>query len=387
MSQLPSPYASSYGAVLRALEGFRNFHAMRVMLGGFLLVGLVGGLGFGSGNIGLGALLSFVAVLLALSAVNAAGLALMDTARGQPARGFLPLLIAGAICFIKFLGIGIIAFLGFLAYMLVLAVLLYLCKIPFLGPLLLVVLLPLMILVTALVILALFISFSLVAPALWEGNSISSAFSRLIAIAGQRPLEVVVSLILLSLLTGVVAAVVGIFVFSGTMNVGGLAVSILGGNVLGAIQHMSMGGLGGYGAYGEMGGFRSTAPAAGAGLMVAGATGLAIVTALVSGVLAAIQLNGLCHIYLQASEGADDARAREGLDKSISQTKEIFGRAGAKMAGAARDFTARVEEISKSATAHKAAGSREPADTRTCPSCQAPVSATDSFCGECGTKL
>jgi hypothetical protein len=400
MSQAIAVSPTRYGAVLRALEGFRNLHAMSVLLGGFLLVALVSGLGMASGSAGLMALLGFVAVLLGICVVHAAGIALMDDARAQPQRGFTALLMAGAMCFLRFIGIAIVAALGFAAYMLALAILLYVCKIPFLGPLLLVVLLPLMILLTAALMAVLLVGLSLVAPALWEGNSITGAFSRLAAVASQRPLEVMVSLILLSLLTGVVMFIVGGFIFAGTAEVGGLAAAVLGGKLLGGMPFMgAIGGMGGgYGsgmAYGGAMGYG--AGDSGSGLAVAGMVGLMIVWALVWGAIASLQMNGLCHIYLQACAGTDDAHARENLDKSLSQAKEMFSKAGARMAGAARDISAKVEGMSKSAGAAASqteAGAQpappaepEAAPTRTCPSCKAVAGPEDQFCGECGARL
>ena len=101
--------AGRYGAVIRALEGIRNRQALTVMLGGFLLVAIVAGLGSGLGawaaSPSLAVGLNLLALILAASVVNAAGLALMDAARGENERGFIQLLSGGAGCLVRFLAI------------------------------------------------------------------------------------------------------------------------------------------------------------------------------------------------------------------------------------------------------------------------------------------
>lgn len=363
-----------YGAVVRALEGVRNPHALLALLGGFLLVGIVVGVGNGlgalTGSLWLAALLNLFGAVLAASVVNAAGLALMDCARGLPERGFGALLGDGARCFVRFLTIGLIALVTYAGFALLAAILLFLCKLPLVGPVLLVVVVPVLVLCAAVLALALFVALSLVAPALWAGHTIKEAVSQLVSIVTHRPLEVLVSLLLLGLLVGAIGTVASVFVFAGSTVVGGLAAGILGGG-LGLLGHMdAMGGMDATGA----------SPA----LAIAGGIGFVMVFALLWGLLAAIQMNGLCHIYLQAREGLEDDL--HDLGESIARARAVVGGAGARMADAARQAGDRMRRPSR-----PAGGSVSPASSATqrprCPACRAPIGADDRFCGECGAAV
>lgn len=365
---------SSYGAVIRALEGVRNTHALLVLLAGFLLVGLVIGLGTGlaavTGSFWLALLLDLAGLVLGASVVNAAGLALMDAARSRPARGFTALLAAGAGCFVSFLAVVAVAVLSFLAYLLVAAILLWVCKLPLIGPVLLAVLVPVLVLGASLLMLALFVAVSLVLPALWVGSSIRDAIRQLVAVVTHRPLEVLVSLILLSLLVGLIAAVASAFLFAGSTMIGGLAAAILGS---------------GFGMHGAMEGMGGGSP----GLAIAGAIGFMLVFALLSGVLAAIHMNGVCHIYLQVVEGTDAPLEPEAAERTGAAPASHAAPRNGPDAGAGRDAPGQVE--ASLATTLGAIGSREVPPTSVvdshCPACGAAVTVDDRFCGECGGML
>jgi len=374
----PAPILPArYGPVLRALEGLRHTRAMALLLGGFLLAGLLFGLGsvlvLSSGSFALAALLNFCGVLVLVADINATGLALMDAARNRQPRALAALLVEGAMCFGRFMLVAAAAAAGFALYLLVLALLFYLGRIPYLGPLLLVVILPLAVLFTAALIAGLLVFLALLAPALWAGNPVSAALARLTAIAAERPLEVIISLLLLGVLLGVTALVVSGFLFSGTSQVGLIASGVLGTDVMPAF------GMGGGMGRGRMGGGDAT------GLIGAAAIGMGVVFAIVASAFAAIQLNGLCHIYLQASADIDDARAEAALAGIVAAT----GRAREKLSAAASPRVRRADEAASEPPAGRDATRMADAAPalRACPRCQAQIAPTARFCTRCGTPL
>ncbi len=351
-----------YAAAIRALDGVRNRQALTVMLGGFLLVAIVAGLGSGlaawAGSPLLAVGLNLLAAVLAASVINAAGLALMDAARGLPERGFVQLLTGGAGCFARFLAIIVLAILSYAAYLLLAAALLWLCRLPFLGPVLLTVFVPALVLGAALLLLGLTVTVSMIAPALWSGRSIREAVRELLGIAGERPLEVLVSLILLGILIGLIGSVASLFVLAGSTSIGGLAAGILSEGVIGD--------FGGYGG-GDL-------PVANPALAVAGSIGFALVFALLAGVLGVIQMNGLCHIYLQASEAPEAAPDEEERPAKRYRVRVVDTPA---------DPWEDLPLTEPTAMPPDSSGRTE----RMCPACETPVGSSDRFCGDCGCPL
>ena len=377
----PAPIPSArFAALVRAPEALRDTHAMAVLLGGFLVAALMFGLGtvvvFWSGNFVLAAVLNFGGVLAVVSAVNASGIALMDGARARPRRTLVALLAEGALCFGKFLLVAVAAALGVALYLLALAALFYLCRTPFLGPLLLVVLLPLAVLLTAMLMAALFVSFALLAPALWAGHPIRGAIARLAAIARRRAFEVILSLLLLGLLVAVTAVVVGSFVFSATTQVGMVASGVLGADV-----------MTGYGGGMAFGGGRMTQGGSGAALIGAAAIGMSLVFAVVASVFAALQLNGLCHIYLQAAADIDDADADGALSGILAAASETIRGAGEKVAAGAGALAGKSADLVRKASRRRGEAGPPEAPGRACPGCGAPTPAGARFCTRCGAPL
>ncbi|MCB1956544.1 MAG: zinc ribbon domain-containing protein [Rhodocyclaceae bacterium] len=363
MTDLPMFSAGRYAAVVRALEGVRNRQALTVMLAGFLLVAILIGLGSGlaawAGSPLLAVVVNLLAAILAASIVNAAGLALMDAARDQSERGFIQLIARGGSCFARFLAIVVLALVSFGLYLLLAAALLWLCKLPFLGPVLLTILVPALVLGAALLLLVLTVAVSMLAPSLWAGNSIRAAVRELLDIAGHRPLEVLVSMILLGILIGLIGSVASLFILAGSTTVGGLAAGIL------AAPMGELGGLDG-----------SALPIPNPALAVAGSIGFMLVFALLSGVLGVIQMNGLCHIYLQAREAIATAGGGATPDDQPKRRR-------VQVVAAAPDPW---EELPTT----QAPSSAEPAAVASgdhCPACAAVIGAEDRFCGECGQRL
>ncbi len=385
MTETWMPGDHRYGAVLRSLEGVRNRQALLVLVPGLLLMGLLAGLGnlvaAASGMPAAALVSGLLAIVLAAAVLNGAGLALMDAARGRPTRSIGALLLAGARCFAALLGAGLLALGVLLAFMLAAALALWICKLPWLGPLLLALLLPALMLAAALLLLALFVAMSMVAPALWAGNPLRAALREMRDLVYRRPLEVLVSLLLLVLLTTVIAWVAGAFMVSGGALVGALAAAILGA-----------------GATGGMADLAAASPAT----VTGGGVGLTLAFLLLSGLLTAIQMNGLCHIYLQSRHATDAAPPEPARDAAPSPAGEP---------GISADFADTVAAVDATLPAVPAepdpwAGlpaATEPATCGTdawaglqptaivpphaCPFCKAPAAAGDRFCGECGQRL
>jgi hypothetical protein len=375
----PMPPAR-YATVLRALEGLRNTRAMAVLLRGFLLAGLLFGVGnvlvFSSGSFALAALLNFCGVLIVVAALNTTGLVLMDAASDRPPRDFTASLVEGVLCFGRFMLIAAAAAAGFALYLLGLALLFYLGRIPVLGPLLLVVILPLAVLLTALLMAALFVCLALLAPTLWAGHPVRGALARLTAIARERPLEAIVSLLLLGVLVGAAVLLVSGLLFSAAAQVGLVASGVLGTDLMPAfgMAHGHMDGRGGAG---------------GTGLASAAVIGMSAVFAVVGSAFAAIQLNGLCHIYLQASADIDEARAEGALAGILAATGRVLRRPRDEHPTAAAMRVRREDELA----AGPPAGPDTPqaADTAAavgaCPRCRAEIAPTANFCTRCGAPL
>jgi len=398
MTETWMPGDQRYGAVVRSLEGVRNRQAVLVLAPGFLLVGMLTGLGnllaAASGMIAAALLLDLLAMALAAWILNAAGLALMDAARGLPARRFGALLRAGARCLLALVGAALLALGALLAFVLAAALVLWICKLPWLGPPLLALLLPVLVLAAALLLLALFVALSMVAPSLWAGNPLRAALRQMRAVVSRRPLEVIVSLILLALLSTVVAWVAGAFLLSGSALVGALAATIFGAGTSGGMTDLA---------------------AAGPATLTAGGVGLMLLFLLLSGLLTAIQMNGLCHIYLQSQIGADAVPPAQAGGSSASPVGEAGATAESRgtAADGDRQGPAAEAEAATDSTLPAAPADTDPwadlpsgaqagqygADawagleptaivpTDACPVCKAPVAATDRFCGECGQRL
>ncbi|MEO6032017.1 MAG: hypothetical protein ABIP61_08980, partial [Burkholderiaceae bacterium] len=203
--------ASALSSMFEAVNGLRNRRALVAMLSCLFAAVLLGGLfsfltpRMGFFMAGLGALVFMVA---ALTGVNAAGVLLMDQARGAPLRGMADAIVYGLLCIPKFIVLAIALFLVALVVFIALALLFLVCKIPGIGPILFVVVFPLSVVVSGLTLSGLFLCMFLALPAIWEGSTITRAIAQALAIVRSRLVEALLLMVVLWFLSMLVGLIV-----------------------------------------------------------------------------------------------------------------------------------------------------------------------------------
>lgn len=367
--------------LLRSLDALRNPKAIVLLMASFAISLLLMGAGAASGSAAILGLFAVLAFLTFLVGCSAAGVVLMDVTREKAPPSFGDAFILGGIASLKF----IVGVLGLILAMsgvgLVIAALLYLCKIPGIGPVLYAGLLPVMLIFSALMYLGAAACFSLLAPALWEGNTLGVAFARVYAIGSQRPIQfIIVWLAALLLLAFVFVTIFGVLA-TATLWVGGLSVAILGTGIsIPSFNPMEIFG-GGYG----MG--RGAWGGGGGGYVIAGIFGGALAWAVAFAAYGAVALMAMCVMYVGLGEGLDTAQGERLLADKIAWAKQKAAEVQETAKQRALQAQARAQEAverrAQSAAAPPDAGSGVPR----CPSCNAPVTAGSAFCGECGAKL
>jgi len=404
-----SPDAVS--SLFQAITGLRNRRALSAMVG-CLCAGVVvfGVCSFLAMRLGffmafLGGLALFVA---GAAGINAAGVLLMDQAKGAPSRGAMDAVVDGLMCIPKFILLGLALLAVALGVWIAIALLYVVCKIPVLGPILFVVVFPVSVVVSGLTVGGLFVCLFLALPAIWEGATVTRAIALVLAIARNRLVE---SLVLLAVV-GVLSAVVGFIVFgvlfAGLMPSIGLSASILGGSGLGQMVGMMRGGA----EFGDVGS---------AGYAIAAGIGAGLLWALAGSLVSLVNLLGLNLVYLRVTEGLDasaaeaalksrldDAKrqaadlgqkARDAADRAREQARSSAAAAQTSAAAAAAMATATAKPASPPPPAApvppRAAPREAPGDTTmpsmkkmlSCPQCLSAIAAEDVFCGVCGYKL
>ena len=409
----------AFSSLFQAITGLRNRRALVAMLGcvvaGVLVAGLASLLAtrIGFFMAFLGGLAMFVA---AATGVNAAGVLLMDQARGVPARSLHDAVVYGMMCIPKFILLGLVLLLVVLAVFIALALVYFICKIPFIGPVLFVVVFPLSVVVFGLTLCGLFLCMFLALPAIWEGATITHAIAQALAIVRSRLVEATLLLIVVGFLSMAVGFIVFGVLLTGMMPAIGMSASILGGDGIGSILGMMRGGGDGFG--GDFAGHASGS----AGHAVAAGIGGGLLWALAGSLLSLVYLLGLNLVYLRVTEGLDagateaalratldDAkrraadlsqRARDAADRAREQARQSAeaARAGAANAaaaasGAATAATARTpappapQDVQAASSARALPASSTIPAAATCPQCLSPTGSDDVFCGVCGHKL
>jgi hypothetical protein len=386
-----SPDAVS--SLFQAIGGLRNLRALAAMAACLIiavLIGALGGVALGRGGV-IGSMLTMLVVLLAVyTGVNAAGILLMDQARGNPPRGLVDALVQGLMCIPKLIVLAIGFFLVSLAVFLAIAIVLLVCKIPLLGPVVFTVAFPLAVVVAGLATSGLLLCMFLALPAIWEGATITHAIAQAIAIVRSR----IVETFLMLMVVGFLAFVVGLIVFgvlaSGLFPTLALSTALLGGGM-----EVGMGPVGGFG--GMMG--------AGGGYAVAGGIGGGVLWAIAATLVSQVWLLGLNLVYLRVSEGLDANATEATIRERLAEAR----RKSAEMANKAREAAERARDQARA----RSAAAPVPSDASTappvppppappsaavapppapmtppdCPVCHAPIAADDVFCGACGHRV
>jgi hypothetical protein len=382
--------------MFQAVNGLRNRRALIAMVGCIFVGVLVFGLcSFMATRMGflmafLGGLFLFVA---SATGVNAAGVLLMDQAKGVPSRGLADAIVYGLMCIPKFILLGLALFAVSLVVFIAIAIVFFVCKIPVLGPILFVLVFPLSVIVSGLTLWGLFLCMFLALPAIWEGATITGAIAQALAIARSRLVESMLLMAVVWVLSMVVGFIVFGVLFSGLMPTIGMSASILGGDgmgsLLGMMRHRAE-----FGSDGSVG-------MGGAGYTIAAGVGGGLLWALAGSLLTLVNLLGLNLVYLRVTEGLDSAAAEAELKARLDDAKRQAADLGQKARDAAERAREQARQSSSSPAAAPApappgpaavapsADATMPAMTKAlaCPQCLSPVARDDAFCGVCGHKL
>ncbi len=396
--------AARYADLLRATEALRNWQAVGVLiataLGAGLLLFLGTMLAARLDTLLLSGLAGFLALLFFPVGLSAAGLLLMDQARGLPVRSLRAALLGGGPAALRILAVALAGLALVLLFYVLMALVLFLCKLPFLGPLLYGLSLPLLVLMAGMLFFSLYVALSMAGPVVWSGADIRGAVAMLWQIATQRLVELLISMLLLSLLLALVGGVLGSILGVGYSFVLGMSVPILGNQVASAFGGMWGMGMPGAGLGGGM------------AYMMAAGFGSLVIFALVGGALLAMAVMGLNLIYLRVAADLDPGAADQliggslaALGRKAQELQEAARRrAGAGSAPATAEAAPGVApeatpeatpEVGPAAVTPAIAESASPslpaADAASgplpCSRCQAPVGRDDRYCGECGHKL
>ena len=410
--------ADALSRLLQSIEGLRNRRALVAMLGCLVIGVLVAGtfsllaarLGFFMGL--LGGLGLFIA---GATGVNAAGVLLMDQARGLAPRSLTDAVVYGLLCIPKFILLGLALLAVALAVFIVLALLFFICKLPWIGPVLFVAVFPLSVVIAGLTLSGLMLCLLLALPAIWEGATVTRAVAQALAIARSRLVESLLLMAVLWLLSMVVGAIVFGVLFTGLMPALGLSSAILGGDGLDGMIGMMQG----RGEFGDPGG-RSVAMGD-AGHAGAAVLGAGLLWALAGSLVSLVYLLGLNLVYLRVTEGLDVGATEAALRARLDDAKRQAADLGQKARSAAERAREQARQAAAAAQASAAArGASPPAEptfeaepapppeapvpasdaspaapappavavkTLSCPQCASPVGSADVFCGVCGYKL
>lgn len=358
---LPSGAVTS---LFQALRGLHNTRAITAMLGCLVAGVLVAGVcSLLAARLGAAmALLGALALLMgAATGVNAAGMLLMDQARGLPARALAGAVRSGLACVPKVIALGLGLFLIAVAMFLAIALAYFICKIPYLGPLLFVAVFPLSVLAAGVTLCGLFLCMVLSLPALWEGQPIVSAITQALGVARTRLVETM----LLGGVVGVLSVAVGVIVFgvlaTGLMPTLGLSAAILGSDGFGNVAAIAQGGT-------EFGHGGGGVAGAGGSHAAAAAIGGGVLWSLAASLVAMVSLLGLNLVYLRVTDALRTATS--------GAAPFMPGSAGTATPAAPQSRT-------------QPAGATVPSGVKssTCPECLSAVGTEDVFCGVCGHRL
>jgi hypothetical protein len=401
----------TFSGLFQAIDGLRNRRAFAAMLGCMVIGVLVAGI-FSLLATRLGFVLAFLGGLsmfvASATGISAAGVLLMDQARGVPSRALTDAVVYGLMCIPKFILLALTLFVVAVVVFIALAIVYLVCKIPVLGPILFVVVFPLSVVIAGLTLCGLFLCMFLALPAIWEGAPILRAITQALAIARTRLAECLLMLTVVGVLASAVGFIVFGVLFTGLVPAVTMAASIFGGDALGSMlgtMH-SLSDASDEGSYG----------------LAAGIGGM-LLWSLTGSLVSLVYLLGLNIVYLRVTEGLDvsateDAlkarldiakrqatefgqRAKDAAERAREQARQSAAAAQASANPANRPVDPAVAEsitgptpappplISDRPAREAPPDSTSPAVAKalTCPHCLSAVARDDVYCGVCGYKL
>ena len=367
--------AAAFASMFQSIAGLRNFRGAAAMMSCFVAGILVAGLvavAVGQPSAGKFAISGLIGALFLFTGIHAAGVLLMDQARGIELRSLTDAVVYGLLCVPKTIALIVCLLLASIAVYVVLAALFFLCKIPGLGPVFFAAVFPLAVLVAGLTTTALMLALQLALSAFWDGASIAGALAISFTILRRRLVEAV----LLFLVEVVIAGVVFLFV-AGVLLFGfwpalGMSVSIVGVHNLGDMSS----------------GLASFIYGAG-GYALSGALGIGILWALVLTLQMQVALLGANIVYLRLSEGLDSSAVESAMKAQLDEARRRAAEMGRKAKETADRARLQAEQAmsERRAVAAPQAAAAAPAATSAYPQCNAAMSPVDAFCGNCGFRL
>jgi len=369
---------SQTASLLAAVDAIRNWRAAALMLSSLLLAGLVGAL---AGVVGVqvhpavGLVFVLLAVAIFFYGANATGILLMDEAQGGTSRPVIAAVLTALAIGHRFIFVLLLVGLVYIVGLLAMALLLLLCKIPGLGPLLFAFVFPVCVVISGVAIFAGYAVIGpLAGPAIWSGATTMQALSRLAAIARQRIVVVILSVLVLLIICGFVGSLIFGIMFVGTLITGGMAAGIIGVSGMDLTSVMSMANMSGYGGGGDGRGA--------SGHLAAGAFGWGVVMAVAFTLPLLVYLRGCCQLYLGNIQGVNadgiEQQLRDKLDAAKRGAADLKAKGEAMAAQQAQRFEKPAESVPApvaSAAMHR------------CAVCSTPYLSGDVFCGGCGNKL
>jgi hypothetical protein len=252
------------------------------------------------------------------------------------------------------------------------AILYFMCKIPGVGPLLLFFIHPALVVLAGLFAFFTGIFAALSAPALWDGDTVTQAIAKSIAILKERAITAVLYLLVMGFVAAIILGIIGAVLVPGYLSMTGLAAGVVGANVgadMSMLTSLPMALM--YLSSGASGHVMS--------MMLA----TAVLVMLAVAVALQVQLMGINLVYLGVSEGVDTVAAESMLKHQFDQAKAKAEEAKQRAIGAA--------ERAKAAAQQARASSPSPAPVLApallCPGCNSAITPTHVFCENCGHKL
>ena len=379
-------------SIFRLPEALTCWQAVAVMGASYFGAALLAALGgmLGQVSVIFSVLLGLAALLVVLAGTSGAGVCLTDLARARPYRGVFSYFVAGLLSLPKLLGAGLLMLLLYGAVLLGAALVLLVCKLPGIGPLLLVVAIPVLVLVVALALLGNYVAGSIVGPAIWDGERVMHSLSITWSITRNHPFAAIGKIIGGLLLSGIFAAMLFGLIFLSSAIVAAIGGPIIG---MGMGMRFDMGSLMG----GEGGGHFL-----GAGIGYA----LVFVTAMAFVFLLPLMVGVLT--WCEFSEKVDLGRIRSTTDQKLDEVNakmaEMKDKAQAQVQAQVQAHTAAPAaappgagaSAAGAATGSAAAGAPSPTTTPAapvapatahCPRCAEAVHHDDRFCEHCGQQL
>lgn len=366
--------------LMRIGEAWRNRGGLVTLILTFLMFVLLSGIGASTESRTLFAVFGLIAAVTYLVGICAAGIQFMDQAAGRPVTTTIGALLTSPIVTLRSLGLIVVLLVASLAFAVVEVVVLFVCKIPGLGPLLFAIAFPVLVFANSLVLLGLVVVAALAFPALCEGRSLKATLAQLWAIATQRPVQAILSLMLLFIgllfVGGLVASLIGVGFVNAAFMSGAILAAPMGDGFSSVPGMLMGGGFGGFGGGGS------------GGLVMAAAFGSALVFGITGALFAAMALLGLSLTYLKVTSGIDVSAAQAVVDSAIAKTREKAQLAAEEARRRAHEAQLAAQQRLEQTRASQAARAAPPPPAAlACPSCHATVLPEEAFCGTCGHKL